>query len=552
MTSAPDPDTLPPDLDPQRDVGVTAPPTRLVGMLQQIGPGLIIAGSIVGSGELIATTKTGAQAGIALLWLITVGCVIKVFVQVELGRYSIVHGQTTLAAINTLPGRTGRVHGILWFWLAMMLFSLGQLGGIVGGVGQSLAITFPITGDYLQAIRIPAHAELAEFVEWEQDRAAGGARLQQLAVAERQQVLRGLESMHERLAPLGALGEEVLARVRAGETIRDPRTRDDRYWAAAVAVITAALLYFSRYGLIQNVSIALVVTFTFITVGNVVSLQMTDVWRISAAEWRAGFSLGFGTGGGGAGLSTALAAFGIIGVGATELVQYPYWCIEKGYARFTGRRTDESDWAARARGWMRVMHVDAFVSMVVYTVATLAFYLMGVAVLHRKGLDPDGMRMVSTLAESYVPVFGAYAKWLFLVGAFAVLYSTFLVALAGHSRLYTDALKVWGLMDPHDQRKHDLCLRTFGVMLPLLCLAIYIAGVNPVTAVLLSGSMQALMLPMLAAAALYFRWQRSDPRIAPRRLWDVMLVLSSIGLLLAGVWGALENLPKLLSLFGRG
>jgi hypothetical protein len=76
--------------------------------------------------------------------------------------------------------------------------------------------------------------------------------------------------------------------------------------------------------------------------------------------------------------------------------------------------------------------------------------------------------------------------------------------------------------------------------------------VNPVTAVLLSGSMQALMLPMLAAAALYFRWQRSDPRIAPRRLWDVMLVLSSIGLLLAGVWGALENLPKLLSLFGRG
>ena len=50
-------------------------PHRLLPVLKQLGPGLIIAGSIVGSGELIATTKTGAQAGITLLWLIILGCV---------------------------------------------------------------------------------------------------------------------------------------------------------------------------------------------------------------------------------------------------------------------------------------------------------------------------------------------------------------------------------------------------------------------------------------------------------------------------------------------
>jgi hypothetical protein len=33
-----------------------APPTSLLGTLRHLGPGLIIAGSIVGSGELIATT----------------------------------------------------------------------------------------------------------------------------------------------------------------------------------------------------------------------------------------------------------------------------------------------------------------------------------------------------------------------------------------------------------------------------------------------------------------------------------------------------------------
>ena len=54
-------------------------------------------------------------------------------------------------------------------------------------------------------------------------------------------------------------------------------------------------------------------------------------------------------------LATALATFGIIGVGATELIAYPYWCIEKGYAKFTGNARDDAAWAARARGWMRVM-----------------------------------------------------------------------------------------------------------------------------------------------------------------------------------------------------
>jgi len=44
------------------------------------------------------------------------------------------------------------------------------------------------------------------------------------------------------------------------------------------------------------------------------------------------------------GLSTAVAVFGITGVGATELFIYPYWCVEKGYARFAGRRDGTEKW----------------------------------------------------------------------------------------------------------------------------------------------------------------------------------------------------------------
>ena len=90
--------------DPRQSDAVEAPPVSLGGTLLRIGPGLIIAGNIVGSGELIATTAAGAEAGFWLLWLIILGCLVKVFTQVEFGRYTIIHGETSLHALNGVPG----------------------------------------------------------------------------------------------------------------------------------------------------------------------------------------------------------------------------------------------------------------------------------------------------------------------------------------------------------------------------------------------------------------------------------------------------------------
>ena len=142
MNSAPD--QTPDAIDP---ASLTKdPPTTLMGILKSLGPGLIIAGSIVGSGELIATTSTGAAAGFSLLWLIIIGCVIKVFVQVELGRYTIVTGTTTISGLASLPGpRVAGTHLIVWYWFIMFIAIMGRLGGIVGGVGQALSISIPVT-----------------------------------------------------------------------------------------------------------------------------------------------------------------------------------------------------------------------------------------------------------------------------------------------------------------------------------------------------------------------------------------------------------------------
>ena len=62
------------------------------------------------------------------------------------------------------------------------------------------------------------------------------------------------------------------------------------------------------------------------------------------------------------------------------------------------------------------------------------------------------------------------------------------------------------------------------------------------TLVLLGGFMQAVMLPMLGVAALYFRFKLTDERLKPGKFWDACLILSAIGMLISGAWGVYSKL----------
>jgi len=504
---------------------VETPPTSILGILSRLGPGLIIAGSIVGSGELIATTKTGAEAGFWLLWLIIVGCIIKVFVQVELGRDAIVRGKTTMSALSEVPGPSIKGHGnwLLWYYFLMFAAGIGQLGGIVGGVGQAMAISMPLTQQ---------GREFNEYLRYKTDKAVAEKELQQAEKnsTDSAELAAKRARVAKDQAKLDSFGPDIEARSKYFWS-------DDRIWALIIAVATSVLLVVGRYGMIEGVSTALVAMFTLATVANVIMLQTTKDWGISFSDLFHGMSFRLpppGEPGSKTALTTALKTFGIIGVGASELLAYPYFCVEKGYARFTGPRDDNESWGARARGWMNVMRWDAWCSMVVYTVATIAFYLLGAAVLGRSGLIPEDSDLMRTLNVMYEPVFGQWAEVLFLVGAFAVLYSTYFVANAAHSRVLTDALQTVGVLSRADKTRR-LSITILSGALPFVCLGVYFLayffGSNITQLVLVSGMMQALMLPMIAGAALYFRYNLSDRRVTPGVLWDIFLWISSVGML---------------------
>jgi Mn2+/Fe2+ NRAMP family transporter len=244
-------------------------------------------------------------------------------------------------------------------------------------------------------------------------------------------------------------------------------------------------------------------------------------------------------------VATALGAFGIIGVGAAELIMYPYWCLEKGYAKYTGLRDGTRQWVQRARGWIRVLYTDAWASMLVYTFATVAFYLLGAAVLGRTGLNPAKKDMVRTLSMMYIPVFGSWAKVVFLSGSFAVLYSTFFVAAAGNIRMVADALGLFGVTDGSEEARWKW-VRILSPVWPLAAVVLFIFVRRPAAMIVACGLAQSIMLPMLGGAALYFRYKRCDENLRPGNVWGVMLWLAFIGFLIVGAWALYSAILTIL------
>lgn len=446
-----------------RETLSSAPPVRIIDALRFIGPGLILTAGIVGTGELVLTPRVASENGFTLLWLIILGCMIKVFVQVELGRYAVATGTTTLQALNAMPGPRWRVSWMLWLWLPVFLAMISVVGGILGGTAEVL-----------------------------------------------------------RLAGVGL---------------------DQRWLAVLLGGACAALLAWGRYRWIEVFSTALVALFTIATLLAVAGLQWTE-FRVTAADLATGFRFhlpeNFGS---------AFATLGIIGVGAAELLYYPYWCLEKGYARRVGPRVaDDPGWLARAQGWLRVMRVDAWTSLVVYTTATVGFYVLGAAVLYAKGLRVSNQDMVATLAHMYLETFGPAGLWIFLLGAFAVLYSTAFAGTASNARLLADAVGLFGLArDPADAAARARRVRLCSVALPLYAAALYLAWPKPVTLILISGVGQAVLLPFLGGVALFLRYRRLDADLRPGRAWSFFLWLSAATLAAAGLYQLFDELRHRLA-----
>ncbi|NUO82002.1 Nramp family divalent metal transporter [candidate division KSB1 bacterium] len=440
---------------------ILAPPMGLRQRLRFLGPGFILSASIVGSGELIATTRLGAEAGFVTFWVILVSCLVKVAVQLEFGKQAIYTGESTMEALNKLPGlRFGKANWTIWSWLFLMIFKLLQVGGIVGGTALVLNLAFP-----------------------------------QISVAA---------------------------------------------WCYVTAVVVSLLIYQGNYRPIEKASVLMVAIFSLVTVISLGALQLTPL-QISREELLSGLSFHLPA----ATVFVALGAFGITGVGGDEIMAYNYWLIEKGYAAYTGPREESIAWQQRAHGWIRVMYVDALLTMVIYTVVTIAFYLLGAAILHRQGLLPEGMELVKTLSRLYTQSLGNWAGAVFLLGAFVVLFSTLFAALASWTRLLSDAFGQIGWLDFKDVKQRSRAIAILAWCVPLIWATLFLLLKIPTLMVTIGGVATTVILLMIVYAALHFRYRRLPAALQPGAFYDAAFWVSVLAILLVALYGVFQLLERM-------
>jgi hypothetical protein len=308
-------------------------------------------------------------------------------------------------------------------------------------------------------------------------------------------------------------------------------------WTTIVAIASIALLYSNKYTLIERGAVVLVVVFSIVTILIALGLPLTP-FAYSGGDLASGLTFLIPAGA----LGAALAMFGITGVGADEITFYTYWCVEKGYARWSGPNDGSDEWARRANGWIKVMYKDALVSWFVYTFGTLAFYLMGAAVLNRQGLRPEGNEMITTLSRIYTDTLGEWANVFFLVGAIAVLGSTMWAAIPSWSRMYVNLLATMGVLDWKDRAARLRWIRIFTVALPIIWAVAYLAIQSPVIMVQIGGIMTGVFLVAVVIAVWYLRKTETDPRLYGGGAFNALLIVSSIAIGLLGVYTLLNVL----------
>ena len=218
---------------------------------------------------------------------------IKVFVQIELGRYAITHGKTTLAAFDTLPGPRLGTSWMCWLWLFMMLTTQAQIAAMEGLVGQAAHMAFP-----------------------------------------------GASARGRRASPAGSIP--------AWGTFLDGHP--EYFWATLTALAAIALLLSGGYKRLEQVTTVLVATVTLITVACVAGPALDRAIRISARRAsQQGFDSRPPGDGGGAGVLDVRdhRRRGQRAVRLSLLVHR-----EGLRPRTPGPRSPDEGWAARARGWL--------------------------------------------------------------------------------------------------------------------------------------------------------------------------------------------------------
>ena len=122
---------------------------RNTGLWAVLGPGLLVAATGIGAGDLATASFTGSVLGTAVLWAAVVGAFLKYVVTEGLARWQLATGDTLLEG---LVHRIGRPVG--WFFMPyLVIWSFFVASALMSACGVTLHAMLPLFDD-------PAHGKI--------------------------------------------------------------------------------------------------------------------------------------------------------------------------------------------------------------------------------------------------------------------------------------------------------------------------------------------------------------------------------------------------------
>ena len=294
-------------------------------------------------------------------------------------------------------------------------------------------------------------------------------------------------------------------------------------WVFISCLITWLLLYFGSYRSLERTLLAMVLFFSFMTLIIALAMQSTE-YQVNLNQISEGLSFSLPT----EYLPLALAVFGFTGISYGEIMAYTYWCLEKGYAENTGNDIEEK------KHWIKTMQTDVWVTVFFITLGTLPFFFLGAGVLNNVPELQESLAtssfwdvdVISSLQNMFSLVLGGWAKWLFIILAFFVLFSTLLSGTAAFTRTISDYLISMGLVREKTDTRTKL-IKLIAFVIPFLSGLFYFILPNPITLLLIAGIWAAMGLPIVNIGALYLV-NKLEPALRPKVSTKVILWVSLV------------------------
>ncbi len=406
-----------------------SPPKTFIGKLKLIGPGIILAASAIGSGELILTPRAGALFGLSIAWIILISVVYKLFLTLGLARYTIATGEDIFVGFSHLPGPRN------WFvWVMGVIYLIGAVGysGISLACGSALYALFPSL------------------------------------------------SMLQ--------------------------------WAVIVVVFAYVLLLSGSYNPVEKAAFLLSFVLIVGVLYSLAALRPGAAWFLQGVLPR----LPAGSG------QTAVSLLGWTAGGTSTLI-YSFWILEKGIG---GGRTEGKDF----KGWLSLIRLDTGISYLLMFLISFAFLTIGVMVLSTAG--PDGGPLVpareettSVLSRLLTVATGPQTKFIFLVAAFAILYSTVIGLVDGKSRALRSAVR---MIFPGTMRVSEKNM--YRIFATLMCLIIFafLFTKSPVVLIVLISAVEAPVLSISAIVLIYLVQKKLPRSMRPGFLWYAVIVSGTL------------------------